>query len=232
MRVLGSDRDGTELQRDEYNDRVKTADQTDQVNKRDKDEKDPPIRVVDRRWWARGETAAADEPSVAKPSYIEELEQKLHESGVKLQALLTEHRRSLEEFDQIKSRMRRDAAREVERGRRALLADFLDVVDNLERAIAAAREQTAAQPSAAVDQLTRGIELARDQFLSRLAAFGVTRTSALGQPFDAVRHEAVTTAPVERPDQDGIVVAVVKDGYTIGEELLRPASVVVGKHTA
>ena len=50
----------------------------------------------------------------------------------------------------------------------------------------------------------------------------------IGQPFDASRHEAISTAPVSDPAQDGRVVAVVKEGYVIGDELLRPASVVVG----
>jgi molecular chaperone GrpE len=57
----------------------------------------------------------------------------------------------------------------------------------------------------------------------------VERLAALGAPFDADRHEAVTTTPVDRADQDGIVMAVIKDGYVIGEEVLRPASVVVGR---
>jgi molecular chaperone GrpE len=209
------------------------ADKIDQVKKPDKVEKDSPIRVVDRRWWARAESAAAEEPSVPKPpTHIEELERRLQDSDLQLQAVLTDHRRSLEEFEQIKSRMRRDTAREVERGRRALLTDLLEVIDNLERAIAAARDQTGTRPSEAVDKVARGIELVRDQFLAKLAAFGITRMQALGQPFDAARHEAITTTPVEHPNRDGVVVAVVADGYAIGDELLRPASVVVGKYAS
>lgn len=203
----------------------------DQAKKPDKAEKESPIRVVDRRWWARGESssATAEEPPPTKPSYIEELEHRLQDSSAQLQTVLNEHRRSLEEFEQIKARMRRDTARDVERNRRALLTDLLEVVDNLERAIAAARDHRA-QPSEAVDKVTRGIELVRDQFLAKLSSFGIARMDALGRKFDAARHEAVTTAPVDNPDQDGLVVAVVKDGYAIGDELLRPASVVVGKH--
>jgi molecular chaperone GrpE len=53
--------------------------------------------------------------------------------------------------------------------------------------------------------------------------------SALGERFDADRHDAVSLAPVQNPAQDGLVVAVVKEGYAIGDEILRPASVVVGK---
>jgi len=143
--------------------------------------------------------------------------------------VLTEHRRSLEEFEQIKVRIRREVARDVERGRRALLNDMLEVLDNLERAIAAARDQTQSSAPEAVDKVTRGVELVRDQFLAKLASFGVTRLKTLGEAFDATRHDAVSMAPVQQPDQDGLVVGIVRDGYAIGEEILRPASVVVGK---
>ena len=57
---------------------------------------------------------------------------------------------------------------------------------------------------------------------------GVSSIAALGSPFDAAIHEAVSTAPVADHTQDGIVVAVAREGYVIGDDLLRPASVVVG----
>jgi molecular chaperone GrpE len=121
-------------------------------------------------------------------------------------------------------------AREVERGKRFVLVELLEVVDNLDRAISAARSGTgpASESNEALDNLTRGVELVRDQFLGKLGAWGVERVTALGVPFDAARHEAVTTTPVEA-EQDGLIVAVMKEGYAIGEEVLRPASVVVGK---
>jgi len=115
-------------------------------------------------------------------------------------------------------------AREVERGKRSVLIELLDVVDNLDRAIAAAGEESASP-------LLRGVQLVHDQFLAKLEGFGVMRVPALGQPFDAVHHEAIATAPVDDASKDGIVLAVVKEGYTIGDELLRPASVIVGTLT-
>jgi molecular chaperone GrpE len=197
-------------------------------------EKDPQLRVVDRRWWARGDSSSPDESGSRKPTYVEELEQRLADLGAQLQTITTEHRRSLEEFEGVKARLRREAAREAERSRRAVLAELLEVVDNLDRAIAASREPSASSASSstsgAVDGLARGVELVRDQFLDKLEAFGVSRVPALGRPFDALRHEAVTTAPVQHPTQDGMVLAVVKEGYAIGDEVLRPASVVVGQH--
>jgi molecular chaperone GrpE len=195
----------------------------------------PGVRVVDRRWWARGENAGADDSASRKPTYVEELERRLADQAAQFQSFMAEQRRSLDEFEQSRVRMRREVAREVDRGKRAVLAELLDVVDNLDRALAAAQPSTgspepAAAGAVAHSALIRGVELVRSQFLAKLEGFGATRVPALGEAFDARRHEAVATRPVADPAQDGVVVAVLKEGFAIGDDLLRPASVVVGKH--
>ena len=189
------------------------------------EKREPSVRVVDRRWWARtdSEPAPGDAGST-KPTYVEELERRVAEHAAQLQSYAADHRRALEEFEQVRVRMRRDVAREVERGKRTVLAELLEVLDNLDRALAAAAEAPASNQA-----LVRGVELVRDQFSAKLAGFGVTKLAALGQPFDATRHEAVATAPVTDPALDGTIVTIVKDGYAIGDELLRPASVIVGE---
>jgi len=186
------------------------------------------MRVIDRRWWAREqpeESAGGEESPDLRPSLVGELEQQLAEAHQQLQAVLVEHRRATEEFEQVKVRMRRDLAREVERGRRGVLVEMLEVADNLDRAIAAARATGSTDAS---DTLLRGVELVRQQFLARLESFGVRQLPALGAPFDPQLHEAVSMAPVADPSDAGVVIAVSREGYQIGEELLRPASVVVG----
>jgi molecular chaperone GrpE len=190
-----------------------------------KDPSEPHIRVDDRRWWARGESAESTEPAGRKPTYVEALEQQLADKTALLQNYAVEQRRTLEEFEQVKLRIRRDVAKEVERSRRAVLVELLEVLDNLDRALASEQERPQGEGP---HSLLQGVGLVRDQFLAKLQAFGVVRVAALGQPFNAALHEAVTTAPVD-PSQDGVIVAVVKEGYAIGDDVLRPASVVVGK---
>lgn len=199
-----------------YNDRVANPEHVD-------------VKVVDRRWWARSESteSSAEDTRERKPTVVEDLEQRLTESQERLQAVLIEHRRSAEEFEAARVRMRRDVAKEVERGRRTVLAELLDVVDNLDRAIAAARRSNMTDAS---ETLLRGVELVHEQFLAKLHGFGVSRLEAVGQPFNPELHEAVSLVPVNAPEQDGLVVSVLKEGYTIGDELLRPASVAVGAH--
>lgn len=133
-----------------------------------------PLRVVDRRWWARTDAnEGSEEPDrgLRKPTYVEELERRVADQATALQTALADRRRSADEFEQVKTRMRRDVAREVERGKRAVLSELLEVLDNLDRAIAAAREKTAAAPEA----LLKGVELVRDQFLAKLEALGAIR---------------------------------------------------------
>ncbi len=187
------------------------------------------MRVVDRRWWARKEgEEPADERGARKPTYVEDLERQIAEQSAQLQTFRSEHRRSLEEFEQVKNRIRRDVAREVERGKRAVLVELLEVIDNIERAASAIHSGTASHEEG-LKNLTRGVELVREQFLAKLAGWGVRRLEALAQPFDANQHEAVTTTAVTDPAQEGRVAAVLKEGYAIGDEILRPASVVVGR---
>jgi molecular chaperone GrpE len=183
-----------------------------------------PVKVVDRRWWARGEDAAAPtEERSAKPSYVQELEQKLAEKDRQLQDAIGKYRQASNEFEESRIRLRREISKDVERGRREILADLLEVVDNLDRAIDSAH-RTASQ-----DALLQGIEMVRRQFLAKLEGLGVKRIDAVGQPFDPALHEAVSTVPVSVPEDDGRIVGIIRHGYRIGDDILRPASVAVAQ---
>lgn len=185
------------------------------------------IRVVDRRWWARpagADTSDAQEAGSDKPTYLQELEQRLAAKDDELRDTIARYREASAEFDDTRARLRRDVAKEIERGRRQVLVDILDVVDSLDRAIDAARARPG-EPA-----LLQGVEAIRTQFLSKLQAHGVTRVVSLQQPFDPARHEAATSVPVPDAALDGVVVGVIREGYLIGDDVLRPAMVAVGQH--
>ena len=184
-----------------------------------------PVKVVDRRWWARGDDggAATAERTTTKPTYVEELERQVLEKDRLAQEYIAKYRQAAAEFDESRLRLRREISKDVERGRREILADLLEVVDNLDRALESARQ------TASAEALLQGVEMVRRQFLSKLEGFGVRRLDVEGQPFDPLKHEAVTTVPAADPADDGRVVGVVRHGYTIGEDVLRPASVAVAK---
>jgi molecular chaperone GrpE len=183
-----------------------------------------PVKVVDRRWWARGENVPAAENTAGKPSYVEELEQRLAERDRQVQQVLQQLKAVSAEYDETRVRARREAMKDVERSKRAMLGELLEVLDNLDRAL------EAAAATRSIDALLEGVRLVRSQFLSRLESAGITALDALNQPFDPALHEAVTTVPVTSPQDDDRVVGVIRSGYRIGDDVLRPAMVAVGKH--
>lgn len=182
------------------------------------------LKVTDRRWWARGDGApdtAAEEPRL-KPTYIEELDQRLANKDLELKEVLAKYRGAADEFEQARVRLRKEVTKDVERSRRATLITFLEVLDNLDRALDAVGDR----PD---DAFVQGVSMVRQQFLSTLESFGVTRLDSLGQPFDPGRHEAVSTVDATEAHPDGRVCGVIRTGYVIGEDVLRPAMVAVAR---
>jgi molecular chaperone GrpE len=179
---------------------------------------------------ALDEAAAAPRTGDQADRYVALLEAEIEQ----LHAVLQHKDRLLEQasaradraHDEIEAAGRRLAAesdRELEQRTRTLLRGFLDVVDDLDRAIAATRKLEH-NP-----EVLAGIELVRRQLLAHLGQLGVAHVPALGDPFDAHRHEAMALVPVTDAAQDGHVVAVLREGYSVGEDTLRPAGVAVGK---
>jgi molecular chaperone GrpE len=186
------------------------------------------LKVTDRRWWAQADAAPAAEEPKLKPTYIEELETRLTAKDAELQQILSKYRGAAEEFDQARARLRKEIAKDVERGRRQLIVSFLEVLDNLDRALDAVNGH-GTEKGPVHEAFVQGVSLVRQQFLTTLDGFGVTRVDPVGQPFDPLRHEAVAATPASDPAQDGLVVGVVRPGYLIGDEVLRPAQVAVAR---
>jgi molecular chaperone GrpE len=180
------------------------------------------LKVTDRRWWARSEQTPAEggEESRLKPTYIEELEERLAAKDAELQQILVKYRGAADEFDQARLRLRKEITKDVERSRRALIVSFLEVLDNVDRALAAAADRPE-------DPLVKGLSLVAQQFLSVLEGLGVTRVDPLGSTFDPARHEAVATTPVAHGVPAGRIVGVIRPGYVMGDDVLRPAMVAV-----
>ena len=194
----------------------------------DKDQ-DAPVKVVDRRWWVnRDENSASstdtERQSSSKPTYVEELERQIADKDRQIQEYLGKYRQASAEFDEARLRLRREISKDIERVRREVLSEMLEVVDNLDRAVEAAGK--AQNP----DALLQGIEMVRRQFLVKLEGLGVKPIDASAETrFDPLLHEAVTTLPASSPDQDGVILGVIRRGYRIGDDVLRPAAVAVAK---
>ncbi|HTU83341.1 MAG TPA: nucleotide exchange factor GrpE [Candidatus Acidoferrales bacterium] len=129
---------------------------------------------------------------------------------------------AMADFENYKKRMSRDIESIVTSHRRSLLERFLPVIDNLERAL---------QYDAGGEKLRGGIEQTLKGFEAVLASEGVKPIDVKGKPFDPRVAEAIGTAPPIDGGAEDTVVDVAQKGYNIGEELLRPAKVIVAKNS-
>ncbi|HLJ84388.1 MAG TPA: nucleotide exchange factor GrpE [Candidatus Eremiobacteraceae bacterium] len=128
--------------------------------------------------------------------------------------------RSLADFENYKKRVDRTTADRSAEGRRDLLKRVLGVLDNLYRA-AAYREQ-----GAAAEQLVDGLLATVKQFTTLLENEGVRPIEVVGRPFDPAVAEAVATRP-NADVAEHTVLDEARKGYRIGDEVLRPAQVIV-----
>ena len=131
---------------------------------------------------------------------------------------------ALQNLEAAKARVERDADSVHEETRSKLVAELLPVLDNFDRAIAAAEANGDAP--AVVD----GVRLVRRQLEHVLLGYGLSRFDAVGAAFDPSVHEATNMIAVADPDQDRRVVDQLEPGYMFGDRLLRAAKVVVGTH--
>jgi len=180
----------------------------------------PGYTVRDRRWWARGEEEGVGEERGDKPTYVAQLEAELAETRRQLAEALARERLALDEQEHARHRVEREARREIARSRKQVILELLPVLDDLDRALAAADRSNDA------GALRRGVELVRAGFLDRLRGLGVERDVPTGQPFDPARHEAVSIVPGR---VNGSVCETVSPGYLLEDEVLRPARVVVSQ---
>lgn len=190
------------------------------------------IRVTDRRRInvdGEAQEGASDEAPNLKPRYVEELEartraaeQKMSDVQSRFEQLRAQMQR---ETDETRQRLNRAADERARREKADFINALLPVADNLQRAI------LAAESGGSLDSLLDGVRGTLNNFESTLLASGVEPLQAVGQPFDPEQHEAVDTIEVE-PERDGLVTAEYSRGYKIGDRLLRPARVQVGRAKA
>jgi molecular chaperone GrpE len=124
------------------------------------------------------------------------------------------------DFANYQQRAARDLANERRFAQMPLAGDLLPALDNLERALAAAKQ------AGDGGSLSQGVAMVQTQLLDALRRHGVTRIEAQGQPFDPNLHQAVMQQPsAEHPPQT--VLQVLEQGYVMHDRVLRPARVVV-----
>jgi len=181
------------------------------------------FQVIDKRKFVKLDsidkgTALDEKPRY--PSYVEELIARMSETERKFQ----EKKQQIdEEIIRTKTRLEIDFDRKLELEKQKIILPFLEILDNLQRAIDAASQ------AGTVEHLLEGVQMTAGLFHSKLQSMGVEPIPAMGHSFDPNMSQAVGTVPVDDAVRDGIVVEELQTGYSMGGQLLRPAQVRVGR---
>jgi molecular chaperone GrpE len=126
-------------------------------------------------------------------------------------------KRTKADFENFRKRVARQEAEAEMRARSELARSLVPILDNLERALAAAGEEES--------HLAHGVRLVYEELVAVLSRAGVESYEPEGEQFDPDWHEAMLT----RPGDEGQVLEVLEKGYRMDGQVLRPARVVVGK---
>jgi molecular chaperone GrpE len=183
------------------------------------------FQVIDKRPFANLDLDTLDTSTVTEekpryPSYVEELMARMAETERRFQ----EKKKQIdEEIARTKTRLEADFDRKFQLEKQKIVLPFLEVLDNLQRAILASTQ------AGTVEHLLDGVQQTAGLFLSKLQSMGVEPIQALGQPFDPNLEQAIGAVPVSDARQDGIVVDEFQRGYRMDDQLLRPAMVRVGR---
>ena len=184
-----------------------------------KDEK--PFQITDRRFWVQDDSAV-EKTQVEKrryPSVVEELKARTELAEQKLKEKIQQLDKENEAF---RLRLSREMDKRLQREKIDILTDFLELVDNFERALQAPENSS-------LKDLKEGLRLTLKLFLDKLKSVGIESMDLLHQPFDPHDAEAVGVVPVEDASLDQKVVEVLQRGYRWEDQLLRVAKVRIGQ---
>jgi len=167
-------------------------------------------------------------PEPPPPDYreirIQTLERALADRETTLHSYIRAHKKAEQDFDAYKARLERDRERELVAAKAKFVERLLDVDDNLERTISAAKQGTGG-----LNALVTGLDMVHRQFVERLGELGLERVDPIGRPFDPNSMEALGVVAVNDPAKNDTVVLTMRTGYRLGEREIRPALVQVGR---
>lgn len=189
------------------------------------------LRVTDRRRVYLDKEGServnedVEQPSL-KPSYVEELEARTRAAEKQVQEVqlrFDQLRQQLQrETDETRQRLNRSADERAAVEKSRFIAALLPALDDLERAI------EAVSGNAPREAMVEGIRRILASFQAALNSAGVEPIASVGEEFNPEFHEAVDTEETGL-DRDGRVIEEYSRGFRLGDRLLRPARVKVGR---
>jgi molecular chaperone GrpE len=164
------------------------------------------------------ETGEVEVEQPVSPEDMDNLKNELNEMRAKADEYLDGWQRARADFANYKKRVDRDQAQVYQMAVSTIVKRYLDVVDDLERAL----KNKPQQGDGAV--WAEGIELVYRKMLALLESEGVKQMDAQGEIFDPNLHEAISQEA--HPEyEDGQIIEVIKQGYLLGDRVIRPALV-------
>ncbi len=160
------------------------------------------------------------DPSAPPAEAVRTLEERVAAAEKERDQYLALAQRTQADFENYQLRLKRDLATERQYAVLPLARDLLAALDNLERALAAAKQAGDEGP------LAQGVGMVHGQILDVLRRHGIVRIEALGQTFDPNLHEAMLEQPTTEAAPQTVVM-VLEQGYKIHDRVLRPARVAV-----
>jgi molecular chaperone GrpE len=165
----------------------------------------------------------AVEPEAVAEDPIKILEAALAEKEAEAKANWDKFLRERADLENLRKRFQKEKEDLFKYGNENLIQEILPSVDNLERALEHATDDTCASA------INEGVRMTLNMLLASLKKFGVTPIETRGAVFDSAFHQAM--AQVETADQEpNTVVQEFQKGYLLNDRLLRPAMVTVAKN--
>lgn len=187
------------------------------------------VKVVDRRRFrADGDPVddVRDDDGAPAPAPDDrDRDDRLAAQAARLDELTRAYAALVEDNKAFRQRLERERERVLEAERAGVAQTLLEATDDLERALAAAGEDVQGD----LRNLVEGVRLSLGVLHRRVAELGAQRIQVVGRPFDPHVAEAVDTVPIADAALDGVVMQEIRPGYRIGERVLRPARVRVGR---
>lgn len=127
--------------------------------------------------------------------------------------------RAVAELENFKRRAQKERSDLLKYNGENIARDLLEVLDNLERAIAVSETSTG-------EEFVSGVKMICEQFRQIFDRHGIRAESAIGDQFDPTKHEALASVPTEEKESNSVIDEYRK-AYFFKDRLLRPGQVVV-----
>lgn len=164
-----------------------------------------------------------DIPKTDDENTIESDESEILKLNEELEKQKKEYMFLMADFDNFRKRTLKEKSELIKNGGEQVLRGLLPIIDDFERGIKAAKDDSNSEA------VLEGMELIYNKFLKYLNQNGVKEIDPDDKDFDTEKHEAISAVPVEDESLKGKILDTVQKGYTLNDKVLRHAKVVVGQ---